>query len=705
MKKNIEYMMLLKLLITVIILFFPKESYSATENTRVLNKNIGPSPRKLNPVHMVVVFTKFKGEAYGRSEAPEWAEKLFDDNPGSVSHYFDTVSLGQYKVTGEYLPKLYELPNWTSYYHDNLDVYTTHVLNMLDRDTSVDFSRFDNDGRDGIPGSGDDDGYVDYLVLVPMSSPKTLISDMTCSLNRLSENSFEYYTSDRNSGDKVIKVDNLSGSVVIADNLQEAIGLICIEYCHNLGLSDLYDTYYEDPESDSAGIGYWGLMGWGYKGWDGVEGPVPPCAYSRMLMGCIGKNNENLVDLYGIHRDVRLSDAILEKGKVYRIWIGRGGVISEYFLIEHRRNDGIYYDRYLPQNGLLIWRISISNYSNGDEQKKLCDLECADGRYLDAGFPSGIQAHPKNGGDNLDFWSHDSLYALEHNGNLGDATDVYDGINFTCLDSETNPNTYVKYSRRIDGITQQLYSPSGIEIFNIHPEGDEMVFDVDAPPVRNLYKEKFHLIGMGFHRFIDTRNMSFMAKKANTLYLLDCENDNNADLLVTVYFDSLTVDDLTSMDMFEVQKTVEMRIMNGETQYNTCRIVRENIPQSTFNDAIVNLGFEPVEFYRDIKPRWVQKVSLEFDDELLPETFELVQNFPNPFNSVTTITYSLSSPGPVTLEVFNITGQKVLSIDRGFENEGIHTIRLNADGLSSGIYFYRIRGSKQSQIRKFLLIR
>ncbi len=48
-------------------------------------------PRKNNPIHIIVVFSKFKGEAPGDSFAPVWAEKIFDNTQGSVPHYFDTI--------------------------------------------------------------------------------------------------------------------------------------------------------------------------------------------------------------------------------------------------------------------------------------------------------------------------------------------------------------------------------------------------------------------------------------------------------------------------------------------------------------------------------------------------------------------------------------------------------------------------------------
>jgi len=58
--------------------------------------------------------------------------------------------------------------------YDNMYEYSDAVIQLLIDDPDVDFSRFDNDGRDGIPNSGDDDGYVDYLVLMPRSRPYDL---------------------------------------------------------------------------------------------------------------------------------------------------------------------------------------------------------------------------------------------------------------------------------------------------------------------------------------------------------------------------------------------------------------------------------------------------------------------------------------------------------------------------------------------------
>ena len=669
---------------SVLILFFPKAHDSYGKTGKILRKR-----DDINPIHMVVVFSKFKGEASGDSLAPEWAEYLFDGNPGSVNHYYNEISFGQITITGKYLPKRYELPRVSSYYSNNLDEYTRDLLDAVDNDETVDFSMFDNDGPDGIPGSEDDDGYVDFIVLMPMSRPIDFIvgsADGIAEL-RLQGN---YYTSDKNSLDEHIKIGNNSGTITTAPNLNQAIGLICHEYCHYYGTWDLYDTDHDSFETDSAGIGNWGLMSWGLLGWNGTDGPVVPNAFTRMIMGCIGINNSSLVDLYGIHKDVRISDVNLENGRVYRIWVSE----KEYFLIEYRRSDGSYYDRNIPQNGILIWHI-VEKYSNNNELLKRCDLECADGRYSDAGYPLGMAEDPLQGGDNLDFWAHDNGYASEHAGNLGDATDVYDGITFTIFGPDTNPNSHSKVTGKY----------TGIKIFNIHTDGNDMVFDVSIPPFSEWISYQFPLIGTAFHRFRDIHNPEEPLQKETTLYLLNYGRSSHADELVTVYQDSLTVDDLSQLDHIEVQRALEQRIFMNSQPLLNAKIIRENISYATFIDEITNLGITPGEFGSGDTFHWIQKISVTGEKEPLPETIELSQNYPNPFNSRTTITYILPASVSVTLEVFNVLGQKVRVIDHGMQEAGRHTLQFDGEDLSSGIYFYRIRGSMTSPAKKLLLIR
>ena len=92
-------------------------------------------------------------------------------------------------------------------------------------------------------------------------------------------------------------------------------------------------------------------------------------------------------------------------------------------------------------------------------------------------------------------------------------------------------------------------------------------------------------------------------------------------------------------------------------------------------------------------------------DESLPGEFNVLRNFPNPFNPSTTITYSLAQTENVTLTIFDILGQKTETLVQGIQPAGIYTVQWNARGVSSGVYFCRIRTGTDEKTLKMLLMR
>jgi len=90
---------------------------------------------------------------------------------------------------------------------------------------------------------------------------------------------------------------------------------------------------------------------------------------------------------------------------------------------------------------------------------------------------------------------------------------------------------------------------------------------------------------------------------------------------------------------------------------------------------------------------------------LTPEEFSLSQNYPNPFNPTTTIKYSLPSDGFIKLSVFNAIGEEVSTLVNEFKSAGNYEIHFDAEDLTSGIYFYRLKVDNSNLTRKMILLK
>ena len=86
-------------------------------------------------------------------------------------------------------------------------------------------------------------------------------------------------------------------------------------------------------------------------------------------------------------------------------------------------------------------------------------------------------------------------------------------------------------------------------------------------------------------------------------------------------------------------------------------------------------------------------------------TYELYQNYPNPFNQQTQISFYLKSPGNVKITIFDTIGRKVTTLFEGAKTAGSHALTFNAEGLSSGVYYYRFETRDFTKIRKMIYLR
>jgi M6 family metalloprotease-like protein len=303
------------------------------------------------------------------------AERLFGAAHGdtmSFAGFWDEVSGGLLKVEGDVAPWItlrrpasHYLParqfGWSSF---------GRVVELRDEALAaagahVDWRRFDNDGSDGVPDSGDDDGYVDFVALMyalpcPGDARAGAIWPHRAAMTPVETDVIGA------SGEPIRIADYVVLAAVdpaTCGPLQ--VGVLAHETGHALGLPDLYDY-----DGSSQGIGAWGLMGSGSHA--AHHSPAHPGAWEKEQLGWIGVKWLTPAD----------SAIRLEPVQAARMALRYDAGGGDYFLLENRQRSGS--DRFLPAGGLLVWRVSPDRAElgawNNDERRPAVGVVQADGR-------------------------------------------------------------------------------------------------------------------------------------------------------------------------------------------------------------------------------------------------------------------------------------------------------------------------------------
>ena len=160
---------------------------------------------------------------------------------------------------------------------------------------------------------------------------------------------------------------------------------------------------------------------------------------------------------------------------------------------------------------------------------------------------------------------------------------------------------------------------------------------------------------------------------------------------------------------FEVQKK-----SGSEEWYSIGFIQGSGTTQQSHNYTFTNYSISPGIYSYRLKQIDFDG-SFEFSPEVevevsAPKEFTLEQNYPNPFNPGTKINFSLAVDSKVTLKVFDILGQEVVTLLNDNLEAGLHNVDFDAASLNSGVYFYRIEaagsdGSSFAAVKKMILLR
>jgi hypothetical protein len=160
---------------------------------------------------------------------------------------------------------------------------------------------------------------------------------------------------------------------------------------------------------------------------------------------------------------------------------------------------------------------------------------------------------------------------------------------------------------------------------------------------------------------------------------------------------------------------IELASSSGSGQFTHARITVPANSSHTIVPDWEDLQHQPVSIYQDIGNTGtihdtliVENQTTDLRGELTPEIpreFRLEQNYPNPFNPSTTISYQLPTQSNVTLKVFDVLGREVEILVNSLEEPGYKTVIFNSNGLSSGVYYYRLQAGAYAETKKLLLLR
>lgn len=335
--------------------------------------------------------------------------------PYSITTYYREISSDSLEVTGTVQPWR-RVSQDDEYYENNENGLTSRTADLLAEivalsDADLDYGRFDNDGPDGIPNSGDDDGYVDAVVMFHPETDGACRPSSNIWAHKFSYRGwkraedvqrgppYDLATDDDAANNpygftKIMVRDYViqggqGGSSGCTAGVPPAIGLVTHEIGHIFGLPDLYNT----GSSSSHGIGEWGLMGSG--NWRTANSPAHMAAWSRAQLGWVTE--------VVINSDMTLDISPVETADTaYVLPIADS---DEYYLLENRQRIGSSDDQ-MWGPGLLVWHVDSvlvrqrmsSNTLNATDPEAVRLIQADGADDLKAGRDRGDADDPWPGG-------------------------------------------------------------------------------------------------------------------------------------------------------------------------------------------------------------------------------------------------------------------------------------------------------------------
>lgn len=255
----------------------------------------------------------------------------------------------------------------------------------------------------------------------------------------------------------------------------------------------------------------------------------------------------------------------------------------------------------------------------------------------------------------------------------------------------------------------------------VHPDiNGRYIFAISAP-------DSFYNVSASLNNYLEqeikdvdikagvtTQDVNFDLEYYNPTKILEIEPDTLR--LLTTYISKLNLKNISLIDIYILW------IQNSSTIYyenfsiphlispgDSCElsiylehITKKNIYTSVLDSLIIFFNADSTMVPILYDP---SLVDVRKDESQELNTFHLSQNFPNPFNPTTKISYTLSAISDVSLKVYDLLGREVATLVNEKKSAGTYTVTWNATNMPSNIYFYRIQTGSFIETKKLVLIK
>lgn len=236
---------------------------------------------------------------------------------------------------------------------------------------------------------------------------------------------------------------------------------------------------------------------------------------------------------------------------------------------------------------------------------------------------------------------------------------------------------------RSDGFTL----PNNKFVLHWHGPGSYIRFFDNDPIVHQL--ALFNLLEPPNGESIETTFPTFTWTKANTIpWNLPLEISYKL-----YYADNPTFSNGTKVLLYRDTTFTAPSLERGMTYF--WKVLSTNIDGDSLWSDQINSFYVDSSAYTSVS---------DFSTQI-PVKYDLLQNFPNPFKSKTTFSFTVSQRDRVVLKIFDLLGREVTTLIDDVELEGINKVDFYAKDLTPGIYFYSLSGSKFSYAKKFILLK